>query len=444
MTDKRIRKNRLTSLLLGGGLLLGAVSAAADISTEKWTSTFYPDIDRYDAWFYGVDFLDENTLLAGGMESAGINGTSQNLNAMGIRYNAETGVPLDTPSEWIQYSIGGNARFLKQSIGTSGNIYFAGLEYGGNSGAIWKYAPDGTLAAGWPRYFPNVSWAYDVAEDSAGNVYGVGTYAGGFNWDSSARDWAIFKYQSNGILAAGFPLSYYDHAGDYDTAYRVVVDSEDNFIVSGIITQDPETGDNHQDWLVRKYESDGTMVWEKVVGTANTTGEWPRSMVVDSNDDIIVAGDINNGTDRDTHMVKFAKADGSIMWEQTWDIGTEDLADDILLDDSENIYLARRVYNQDDRWRAMIQYHDGQTGDLLKSQALSHVNTHHGNSTTESDGAIYIALNEDRLAVASYTTDSSDPSDHKTTAFITVLDLLSDESFFVIPVPGNKAVIFGL
>lgn len=46
----------------------------------------------------------------------------------------------------------------------------------------------------------------------------------------------------------------------HDYAYDVATDSEDNFVVVGAVLVNAAT--DHYDWAVRKYASDGSLVWE--------------------------------------------------------------------------------------------------------------------------------------------------------------------------------------
>ncbi|MBW1637264.1 MAG: hypothetical protein JRJ68_13465, partial [Deltaproteobacteria bacterium] len=234
MIKKPLWKKSLAMLAVGGCTLAIAASVSADIGTEEWSTVFYSSVSEYNAAFYGVDFLDDDTLFTTGRET---DVAGNNWAGMGLRYMAGDGTPLDDPPEWIRYTHRSGTLFKAQAIGAGGDIYLIGDEYGGNTGAVWKYGSDGTLGAGWPKYTPNLSFLEDIAVDSGGSLYVVGAYAVPYNWGAAARDWLIYKYESNGSVAAGFPLPWYDHADLYDRAYRVAVDSEDNFIVIGLISQ---------------------------------------------------------------------------------------------------------------------------------------------------------------------------------------------------------------
>jgi len=422
----RLRKKAAVMLLTCTFAVIQAASVKADVGTEEWSTVFYSSVSEYNAAFYGVDFLDDDTLFTAGRET---DVAGNNWAGMGIRYTTGDGTPLDDPPEWIRYTHADGTLFKAQAIGAGGDIYFIGDEYGGNTGAVWKYGSDGTLGAGWPKYTPNLSFLEGIAVDSGGSLYVVGAFATPYHWEAAARDWLIYKYESDGSVAAGFPLPWYDHAGFFDRAYRVAVDSEDNFIVIGLISQ---TEDN-RDWLIRKYKaSDRTVIWEKTVD-GNGFHDYARAILIDSDDNIIVSGDKNNGTDNgdnaayDAYIVKFAKGDGTILWEQTWDSGGNDYAEEMAPDSKGNLYIAGRTANADGNLRAMVQYRDGETGELLKSQDISHVTTHNNSPADEGQSGVYIALRNGQLAVASSIWETADPvPPYRQTACITMLELLSD------------------
>ena len=91
----------------------------------------------------------------------------------------------------------------------------------------------------------------------------------------------------------------------------------------------PADADN--DWHVVKYDAYGVMEWEHTwAGSAGTDDE-ARGVTIDSNDEIIVVGYTNNGTDNDTGadfdwlVIKYdsagAAAVGNPLWEITWESG---------------------------------------------------------------------------------------------------------------------------
>jgi uncharacterized delta-60 repeat protein len=98
----------------------------------------------------------------------------------------------------------------------------------------------------------------DVAMDAAGNIYAAGWKKTGSNFD-----WVIRKYGSDGALCDGSGscdawgdsdsgMITYVGAGNDDKANGIVVDSSDNIYVAG-----PIGSGLAQDFAVRKYDADG-------------------------------------------------------------------------------------------------------------------------------------------------------------------------------------------
>jgi hypothetical protein len=374
------------------------------MGSEEWSETFYSPNSPYNSTLYGVDFLDDTTAFVSGSESSSI--------GMGIRYDVETGQPLDTPPEWITQP---SYPFNALDVGASGSLYLTGY----NASNVYKYDPDGTVADGWP-VSPTMDHKFDISEDNSGNVYIVGEYN---------EDWRIVKYNSDGSPVLGFPMDH-DHAGLRDYVYRITIDNDNNFIAAGIITQ----ADGNTDWLIRKYSSDGTsLLWEKIVDGAGYN-DHPGHILVDEEDNVIVCGRVNDGTSENGYVVKYAKDDGALLWEATWDSGRDDIGDRMVLDAKGNLYIAVRYKNSEDNWRYGLQYRNGWTGILLKDQNVSNPTTYNDSPETESNiGGPYLALNGGRIVLVGYTFDTSNPADHQYTGLVTLLSV--EQSYNVIP--GN-------
>lgn len=385
-----------------------------EVGTEKWQKLYYSTLQNYSA-FNAVDFISSDTLLASGDKPA-----------MSIRYNAETGDTLDTNSvEWIQYGTTyTNDYFLSQVIDTNGDIYMAGRKDVDNP-VVWKYDVAGILQSGWPKIYADGSSGrnHGIAMDDTGFIYSAGVYDS--NWHINKRA------KSDGAIVAGFPLSY-DHQSLADSALDIATDSEGNFIVVGYVGVDAAI--DHNDWHVRKFSSDGTLIWQTSYDL-NDLNDAAYDVVVDSDGNIIVSGARNNGTDNtdgadyDWYIVKYAKAgDGSggatVLWEQSWDDGhaRSGMARRLLIDNSDNIYVGGYQNNSTDEARPFVQYRDGQTGLLLKSTQISHpVMT--GSAIAEHDYINALAVNGSKLVVAGHVTQTTGPSSYVRTAFISLLDL---------------------
>ena len=433
---KSRRKHGLTSLL-AVVLLVFATSTVAQIGTVVWQQIYSPVSSYGQGSLYTAGFNTIGSILVNGFRSEADSGT-----AIGIRYDAETGVVIDSPPEWFLFEYDywdyAHDRFYDQHIDSSGNVYFVGMGYPATKNTfsarynvpnIWKYAsnynnptsgnPDRPL---WKQHYVGTGVPEDnsgqfngMAVDSADNIYAVG-YFTDLASAESGRDWIIDKVNSDGTRATGFPKTL-DHDGLNDYANDVATDSEDNIVVVGSVSVNDVTG--HNDWIVRKYNSDGILLWETQY---DFTGGHDAAIFVaiDTDDNVIVSGYRRNAapsSDNDWYIVKYSKeGDGNggatVIWDQSWDDGssTHGNSYDLVLDGSNNIYVigiqlkdsaVAPVYN--DRYRSVLQFRDGQTGELLNMQEFDLDKTPNDRAATEHDYLRGLALRGDDLVIVGYT-----------------------------------------
>ncbi len=462
---------RTTSLAMGMCLSIMLSASAVysgDIGYEVWQDSYNTAFVRshHNSLYHDVIFIDDDTVLAAGKRME-MDGDS----AIGIRYNAGNGDKLDTDPEWYlfedyDYKPGGgtgydysNDCFYGVHIDQGGNTWFAGQSYKDtyNSSSarwklpnVWKYAssynnpnpgaPDRpdlrVYHAGGNRYYDGNYW--DLAADQQGNIYAVGRFdMAGAAVGSAGYNWIISKYDSVGTPVAGFPI-FLDGNNLHDEARRVVVDSENNFIVVGFIKTDAvPPGTN--DWMVRKYSSDGTLIWEAVYDFAGAN-DIPSAVVVDSKDNIIVGGSRNDSNDDDWYIVKYAKdGNGSggatILWEQSWDDGTllGGYVYDLLVSENDNIYVlgVQREHNLASSLnlrQPVLQYRSGVDGSLLKSMNIALEATYNNRPDYEHNYLIRMVQREGKLALAGYTIENGSfpVSSYARSARIIMFDLLAD------------------
>ena len=117
---KSRRKHALTSLL-AGALLVCATSAVAQIGTVVWQQIYSPVSSYEQGFFFNAGFNTNGSVLVNGFRSEADSGS-----AVGIRYDAKTGVVIDSPPEWFLFenndSDYAHDRFYDQHIDSSGNV----------------------------------------------------------------------------------------------------------------------------------------------------------------------------------------------------------------------------------------------------------------------------------------------------------------------------------
>jgi MYXO-CTERM domain-containing protein len=184
----------------------------------------------------------------------------------------------------------------------------------------------------------NPDQAYDIAVDSAGDFYvaGVVGYAGSTGPDDANRDIYVIKYAGSSV----YPSS--------STG-------------STVVGCDPCKGD---------------VIWSDLWGGFQLLDDTATGIAVDSNDEVVVSGYTNTGTDngagadRDWLLIKYdsggAAGYGNRLWELTWESAAyaDEAAWDVHFDDDDNVVVGGDwIEAGESAWRVAV--HDGTDGVML-------------------------------------------------------------------------------
>ncbi len=210
------------------------------------------------------------------------------------------------------------------AVDAFGNIVVSGTEERldlPGEGANWlvrKYDSGGTLL--WSRTYDsgtvkNYEIAYDVAFDQSGNVIAVGAQGDGTLLDFA--DWVVKKYDSAGNIQW---TRFHNGPNDgYDVARAVVADSNGNVIVVGHHQTPPSAKD---DWVILKYDSAGTLLWNRTYNSPANDHDQARGVAVWPNNDIVVAGwefRTDNG-ELTNWLIRKYDPNGNLLWSQDYDL----------------------------------------------------------------------------------------------------------------------------
>lgn len=203
---------------------------------------------------------------------------------------------------------------------------------------ITKYDTNGNVVTGWPKTYDGGVVADDVATsiaiDSNNNIIVAGRSSNGTDFD-----FIIIKYNPDGtpfwsgLDGVGGIAKIYD-GGDIDSANGVAVDlSDDSIIVTGDTTI-PATWNTN--FLTIRYDSAGTLVWSKTYDNTSVTDSWDKSnaLAVDSDDNIIVAGYSQNNDvtyENDFYAIKYDLL-GNVVWEKRYANGLNNEANGVTVD----------------------------------------------------------------------------------------------------------------
>jgi len=220
------------------------------------------------------------------------------------------------------------------AVDGSGNVYVNGEETVTGEGLnIWvrKYNSNGDVI--WTRTYDGAAHqddeGYGIAVDGNGNVYVTG-----YEWD--AVEWAniwVRKYDSDGDEVW---TRDYDGGGD-DKGYGIVVDGSGNVYVTG---SEAVMWEGLNIW-VRKYTSGGDEVWTKTYNDTASKNDEGNGIAVDGSGNVYVTGYEGVGGVLTDIWVRKYDSDGDVVWTKTYN-GTASQNDEgrgIAVDASGNVYV---------------------------------------------------------------------------------------------------------
>jgi large repetitive protein len=141
---------------------------------------------------------------------------------------------------------------------------------------------------------------------------------------------------AGGDLADGWP-PFQDVNPRKQEAKGSVVDGDGNIIITGYQNLSAASGDEY--WTL-KLNADRTVAWRASLNKPGYTGQ-VVAVVLDSQKNVIVTGFVSNGPYTDVHTIKYAKADGAVVWARTYN-GVADHNDSpaaIAVDGDDNVYV---------------------------------------------------------------------------------------------------------
>ena len=176
--------------------------------------------------------------------------------------------------------------------------------------------------SGWHRQ----EYGYGVAYDSSGNVYIAGyTNSAG----AGGNELLIAKYNSSGTIQWQRTLGTGTAYRHDDSGRMIAVDSSGNVYVNGTTNF---TG-GYDSMMIAKYNSSGTLQWQKTFGDSNTQ-ERGHGITVDSSGNVFVCGETTKGVNG--ALVAKLNSSGTLQWQRTLDAS---LFYEVVVDSSDNVYV---------------------------------------------------------------------------------------------------------
>ncbi|MGB3077199.1 MAG: SBBP repeat-containing protein [Chitinophagales bacterium] len=200
----------------------------------------------------------------------------------------------------------------------------------------------------------------DIATDGAGNYFITGRASSASDYDA-----ATIKYNSSGVAQ----WTKFFNKVDNDYGNHIKVNATGDVFVIGQSDVDNSGGTTDYDFLTIKYNSLGTQQWAKTFGNAVLNNEDPNDLAIDAAGNVFVTGksDVNALaaiTANNFLTVKYDAA-GVLQWSTYFDgsaSNSDDIAEDMVLDGSGNLYVAGGGHNVTTQKDATIIKYAGATG----------------------------------------------------------------------------------
>jgi hypothetical protein len=217
------------------------------------------------------------------------------------------------------------------AVDSSGNVYIAGFTASQGAGGpfdafIAKYDTSGTIQ--WQRVLGGSGndFTVGIAVDSSANVYVTGYTA---SEGQGGSDVLIAKYDTSGTLQWQRILG----GGSSDLGFGIDVDSSGNVYVAG---NTGSTGAGSNDALVTKYDTSGTIQWQRVLGDAD--GQSFNGVAVDSAGDVYVVGSSPLSGTNAIIIAKYNNS-GTIQWQRALNSSGTETGVGIRVDNLGNFYI---------------------------------------------------------------------------------------------------------
>ena len=298
---------------------------------QQWAKFFGSTSVESRGGSLAVDSSD-NVIITG-MTDGGVSG--QNEEQFVAKFNSSGTL------QW-QRAVGSTARERGQGVGvdSSDNVYVTGFRVGNNRSYLIKLNSSGTSQ--WQRYFAGANTSYQtfgtgIAFDSSDNVYVSGA---AYTWQSSVSssfrsEGILLKWNSSGTLQWS---RGYGNGGSYRNVFQgLAIDSSNNIYTQGYTT-DSTNGSGGYDLILVKWNSSGSIQWQKMVGGSGTDQQrgYNNTVAVDSLDDVYITGDMTSdgAGSEDFYLAKF-NSSGTLQWDKNLGTSSSDFGYGVAVDSTD-------------------------------------------------------------------------------------------------------------
>ncbi len=222
------------------------------------------------------------------------------------------------------------------AVDASGNVAVTGYSAGGAENSISytaKYAASDGSVIWEKRTAQNYDIVRDLTLEDGGDVVVTGTIN---------EDFYTARYAA-GDGAALWEKRYDGPANRSDQARAVAVDAAGNVVVTG----ESDASTNSYDYYTAKYATaDGALLWEQRYNGPGNSDDKASAMALDANGNVVVTG--TSFFSRDYYTVKYAAANGAVLWEKHGPENFHDKAQAIAVDGGGNVVVTGSSFDGTD------------------------------------------------------------------------------------------------
>jgi len=184
---------------------------------------------------------------------------------------------------------------------------------------------------------PNLDRASGVAVAPDGSVY-LGGYTASFGTGAADGDWDVLllKYDAAGTLIwqrtwGADQTSGFRNSGDDDYALDLALGPDGSIHLGGVYSAGGS--------LILKMDPDGNVIWSRA--WQHSIQGHAQSIAVAGDGSVYIAGGINGfGAGHDDMLIVKLASDGSLLWQQTWGGPINELARDVAVAPDGSLYVA--------------------------------------------------------------------------------------------------------
>jgi hypothetical protein len=223
-------------------------------------------------------------------------------------------------------------------------------KYNSNGDEIWTKTYNGVAN--------DADGGYGIAVDGSGNVYVTGEET------VTGEDWNIWvrKYRLDGYEIWTSTYNGTANGGDY--GYGIAVDGSGNVYVNG---EEAVTGEGNNIW-VRKYDSDGDIVWTRTYNDVANGGDSGYGIAVDGSGNVYVTGYEAVSGEGNNIWVRKYNSNGDEIWTRTYN-GTANSWDQgygIAVDGGGNVYVTGYEFVTGESYNIWVRKYEGAFGEQFE------------------------------------------------------------------------------